>query len=148
MRRISMSLSVALACLCLYARDDGTEQQVIQAEHSLIQAALHNDVNTLAKSLSGQWIALLSDGTTIDKASWLEGMRSGKNKFYKVEFNNERVIVHDTVAIFIGRFTEKGVWDGKDFEDTGTEMSTFVKENGKWQAISSAFGQPRDPEKN
>lgn len=35
----------------------------------------------------------------------------------------------------------------RDFEDTGTEMSTFVKENGKWQAISSAFGQPREPEK-
>lgn len=74
-------------------------------------------------------------------------MRSGKNKFYKVEFNNDQMIVHDTVAIFIGRFTENGVWDGRDFEDTGTEMSTFVKENGKWQAISSAFGQPREPEK-
>lgn len=148
MSRIFMSLTVVLACLSLYGGDDRTQREVLQAEHNWVQRALDNDVDKMGNSMSEKWIALFSDGTTIDKPTWMEGMRSGKNKFYKVEFNNERVIVHDPVAIFIGQFTEKGVWDGQNFDDSGTEMSTYMKENGKWQVISSAFGHPPKPEKN
>ena len=150
MNRIVIALStLPLACLFVFAQEQtlGTEQQVLQTEHGWVQAAVHGDVDTMASFMSEKWIALFSDGTTIDKATWVQGMRSGKNKFNKVEFTEERVIVHDKVALFIGRFTEKGSWDGKGFEDTGTEMSTFLKEDGRWQVISSAFGQSPEPVK-
>ena len=74
---------------------------------------MHNDVGAMGNLMSEKWIAVVSDGTTIDKTRWVKGMRSGKTSFYKVEFRDEHVIVHDHVAIFVGRFTEKGVWVGK-----------------------------------
>ncbi len=147
-RAVIPLIMLSSGCLVLFAQNHApnTEQQILQTEHRWVQSAVHGDVDNMASFMSDKWIALFSDGTTMDKATWVQQMRAGEIKFSKVEFNDEQVIVHGGIAIFVGRFTEKGVWDGKDFEETGTEMSTFLKVNNRWEAISSAFGHPKPAE--
>lgn len=80
-----------------------------------------------------------------DKASWVEGVRSGAYKYESVEIRNLNVRLHGSTAVVTGEYTQKATLNGQDYSARGAYVTTWQKRNGRWLAIASGFSRAVAP---
>jgi ketosteroid isomerase-like protein len=119
--------------------ESSLQQQLLDVEHQWVQTALDGDATAFVGLMADNYVALLPDGRTRDKASWVEGIRSGQMKYQSVELRNLKVFLHGDTAVVTGEFTQKGNSCGHDNSGTGAYVDTWVNRRGRWELIASGF---------
>jgi ketosteroid isomerase-like protein len=120
---------------------------IVAAERAWAKAAVERDVDTFAKYLSDDYVLIevntdsdkKSRFDTTTKSSWVETLRSGREKYDSVEVHNLKVVLNGDVATLTGEHSQKGTSDGKDISATGLYVNTWVKRKGQWKLVNSVF---------
>jgi mannose-6-phosphate isomerase-like protein (cupin superfamily)/ketosteroid isomerase-like protein len=113
------------------------EQQVLRAEQEWVDATLAGDVDRFASFMGDEYVALVKDGKTFDKATWVSDLRLAKTKYESVNLSNLVVHVYGDTAVVRGDFTQKAT--GNHPTAAGKYVDTWVKRAGKWQVVASGF---------
>jgi ketosteroid isomerase-like protein len=130
------------------AMKSSDEAQVIAAEHAWIDATLAGNADAMAGYMSDDYVELsLVQGTparrvhwdVVRKASWVDSIRSKREKYESVKISDIHVYLHGEVATVAAYYTQKGVDSGKRIDFSGTYVNTWVKKGGRWVIVSSAF---------
>jgi ketosteroid isomerase-like protein len=108
-----------------------------QIENDWTAASKAKDAAKLGEILADSWVGLEFDGKTIDKAKALADLKAPGNSLDTIEMGPMKVRVFGNTAIVIGSDTEKSTSNGKDSSGKYIWTDVFVKQNGKWQAVSS-----------
>ncbi len=120
---------------------------IIAAEHAWANAAVERNIEAFAKCMSDDY-RLITVNTGPDKKSefdlrtkpqWVEMVRSGREKYDRVEIYNLQVLFNGDIATVTGEYSQKGTSDGKDISAAGLYVDTWVKRQGQWQLVSSVF---------
>ncbi len=113
------------------------EQQVLAAEQAWVDVTLAGDADKFASFIGDEYVALVKDGRTFDKASWVSDLRSAKTKYEWVKLSNLVVRLYGDTAVVRGDFAQKAT--GNHPTAAGKYVNTWVKRDGRWQVVASGF---------
>ncbi len=111
--------------------------EVRQIENAWVAAVKAKDAAKLSAILADSWVGLGWDGRITDKATNLAELKSQGNSLGNFEMGPMNVRLFGTVAIVTGSDVETSTEDGKDTSGKYIWTDVFVKQNGKWRAVSS-----------
>jgi len=114
-----------------------TADEIRQIENDWVAAVKAKDAGKLSAILADSWVGLGWDGKITDKATNLAELKSQGNSLSSLEMGPMNVRVFGTVAIVTGSDTETSTENGKDTSGKYIWTDVFVKQNGKWRAVSS-----------
>jgi len=120
---------------------------IIAAEREWAKAAVDRDIPTFSKYMSDDYVLIAVDAPAggkprfeiTTKSSWVEKVRSGREKYDSVEIHDLKVFFNEESATVTGTYSQKGTSDGKDISASGIYVDTWQKRNGQWKLINSTF---------
>ena len=132
-----------------YPQSDSQKQSdmIIAAEREWAKAAVDRDVATFSKYMSDDYVLIAVNATpgrepefdVTTKSSWVEKVRSGREKYDSVEIHNLKVFFNGELATVTGAYSQKGTSAGKDISASGIYVDTWRRRNGQLQLINSTF---------
>jgi ketosteroid isomerase-like protein len=137
---IRTSFTVVLATTVLAVAQSGSQkmqQEVLRAGKELSQAIVKNDVDAVGRFLAEDWIVIDPDGGIVDKARFLEVIKSGVLTHEMMESSDSRVRIYGNTAVVTALTTTKGSYSGQSFATTERATDVFVQENGRWLCVLS-----------
>ena len=111
------------------------EKELLQLEDEFARAVASNDADALDKLLADDWIIVEPDGGIIDKARFLEVIRSGALSHESMESTDSKIRVYGSTALVTGLTTSEGKFMGQDFTSCERATDIFVKQADRWQCV-------------
>ncbi len=129
----TMVIGVLLFQLSAAPLDD--REELLRLEKGWNDAYNRQDKETVGSFLREDYLLIDADAYVLKKRDYLDTISRVKIKSEDLKFTDVRVygdtgIVH---SIWSGTYS----FDGKDTTETIRYTDVFVRENGKWQAVSS-----------
>jgi ketosteroid isomerase-like protein len=133
-----MTLALATPMLALgQLKSNKAQGEVLRLEKEFSQAIVKNDAGAVGRFLADDWIIIDPDGDIIDKARFLDVIKSGTLTHEVMESDDTRVRIHRNTVIVTALTTTKGKYSGQAFTTKERATDVFVKENGRWQCAFS-----------
>ncbi len=111
------------------------EKELLKLENEFAGAVASNNADALHRLLADDWIIVEPDGGMIDKARFLEVIRSGALSHESMESTDLKVRVYGNTAVVTGLTTSKGKFMGQDFTSCERATDIFVKQADRWQCV-------------
>jgi uncharacterized protein (TIGR02246 family) len=118
--------------------DAGAVKAAIQKmEDEMRQATLKADPSAIEKYVADDYHAISgANGQAYDKKQTMDRLKSGAAKYSQINVSNNDVQIYDDdMAISHGIADIKLTMDGKDVSGKYHFARTWLKRNGKWQAV-------------
>ena len=133
---------LAAAAIAIGARGQNASStdesgHIVALETAWNHALEVKDTAALQMLLANNMIALDSDGTLMNKAAYLAGIKAPD--YQPGQVTHEKINVHtfgDT-AVVSGVYREKNVENGKPVVHRSSFVDTWVKQDGTWQCVAS-----------
>ena len=113
------------------------QKEVLRLENEFAQAVVKNDPEAIGRFLAEDWIIIEPDGGIIDRARFLEVIKSGALTHELMESDDINIRVYGNTAIVTGLTTSKGKFMEQVFTTRERATDVFVNENGRWQCVFS-----------
>jgi hypothetical protein len=109
---------------------------VMKMNNELREDTLKGDPTADEKYLASDYHSIGGNGQAYTKEQVIDRLKSGAQKFSQINVANEDVAMYGSdVAIDHGEADVKATSDGKDASGRYHFARTWMKRNGKWQAI-------------
>jgi ketosteroid isomerase-like protein len=116
--------------------DGADEAALTQIERDWATAAAANDAAGIDKLTAAEYVGN-TDGRINPKKQLLADMKSGASKASAAEASELKVFVAGDTASVHGLWTEKSTLNGKDMSGQYRFTDTFIKRDGRWQAVAT-----------
>src|SRR5262245_11787749 len=144
MRRISSMIAVlalVLGALQLHAADkpSAAAEELKNLLHEFLSAAGRSDKAVFERFFADDLIYTRSAGVTISKADIMKGLNEPpKPDDPKTTYDGDDITVHEygNMAIVNFRLIQNLEKDGKKETNYFRNTGTFLKRNGRWQAVA------------
>ena len=113
------------------------EDEVLKLENEFSQAIVQNDAEAVGRLLTDDWIIIDPDGGIIEKARFLDVIKSGALTHEMMKSDDTRVRIYGDTAIVTALTTTKGKFHGQAFATQERASDVFVKQNGRWRCALS-----------
>jgi hypothetical protein len=94
------------------------QQEVLRVGNELSQAIVKNDAEAAGRLLGNDWIIIDPDGGIIDRARFLEVIKSGSLTHEMMASSDTRVRIYGNTAMVTALTTTKGTFSGQAFATT------------------------------
>ena len=116
--------------------DGADEQALMQIERDWAVASAAGDVAGLDRLMAAEY-AGNTDGKITPKKESLANVKSGVSKTTSAEASELKAFVAGDTATVHGLWTEQSTLNGKDTSGTYRFIDSFVKRDGRWQAVAT-----------
>ncbi len=142
--QIAFSLQYSKADF-VYLFHRNTNDKTIQMEEILLKqieldwnkAIEENDVASMAKYMSDEWVIFSGDGNITTKQMFLHYVKSGDLVHTQMDFEILNVKVLGSTGIVMQKGTSSGNWKGQAFSNYEIASSVFIRQNGQWLAVQT-----------
>ena len=117
------------------------EAELVALEHAWIDATLKRDANAFAAFMADGYVAVVANAQLRTKSEWVDRVRSGSLSYDAVSLRNLKVRRYDDTAVVTGEYAQTATLDGQDYSARGVYATTWLKRDGRWQAIASGFSR-------
>jgi uncharacterized protein (TIGR02246 family) len=151
MRRTAFA--IALLCMgsvwtagVLQARPASAEDEVTAAEQAREDALTQNDFPALEKIMADDAVYCHSSGKVDSKASYIDTLKAGRNRYVKIDRYDAHVRVDGDMAVMNASLDLTVHPQGQD-QHVEKVVATVVyeKRGGRWQMISSQSTRKPEP---
>jgi len=119
------------------ATADGAEERALtQIERDWAAASAANDAAGIDRLTAAEYVGN-TDGEITPKKQLLANMKSGASKVASAEAGEMKVFVAGDTATVHGLWTENASLNGKDRSGTYRYIDSFIKRDGRWQAVAT-----------
>ncbi len=116
----------------------GTDEDLLkQLDHGCAQAMIQGNIETLNMIEADGFTFTGPDGSIMTKAQDLETIKSGDLIYQSISLADVAVRVYGDAGVVTGRANIKGKYKTYDISGAYRYTVTFVKLNGRWQAVAS-----------
>ncbi|HVC10607.1 MAG TPA: nuclear transport factor 2 family protein [Burkholderiales bacterium] len=112
------------------------EQDILALEARRCAAMTAQDAATLAQLLHDDLVYTHSSAVVDSKHSYVEGIRTGKFRYRKVEPSEQKVRVYGDTALVTGRAAIEVEVDGKPKSLKLRYLNVWVKQAGAWKFVA------------
>jgi ketosteroid isomerase-like protein len=113
------------------------QDELLRIEKEFSHAIVTNDAEAVARFLADDWIIVDPDGGVIDKARFLDVIRSGALTHEAMASDDIRVRIYGNTAIVTALTTTKGKFGGQPFTTRERATDVFISQNGRWLCVLS-----------
>jgi ketosteroid isomerase-like protein len=120
-------------------RERGTQMQeeILRMEKDFSQAIIENDSDAVGRFLTDDWIIIDPDGGVIDRARFLDVIKSGALTHEQMDADDFRVRIYGDTAVATALTRTKGKFMGQDFTAEERATDVLVKTDGHWRVVFS-----------
>jgi ketosteroid isomerase-like protein len=108
---------------------------VKEAEREWAAAVCRNDFPRLEQILAADLLYTHSTGLAENKAQYLEALRSGRQKYDTIQFEEMNVRVRGKTAMVAAKVRMTGNTQGKPFDNMLRFLHVWKKAKGGWQLV-------------
>jgi ketosteroid isomerase-like protein len=143
MKRIVCAVGVVVlafgVAVLAQQKSGSVEQELIDLENGWAAAQVQGklDLAFLEGILADDFVQTNSDGTSINKAQILAGLKLKEDVITSSAGDDYRVRVYGDAAVVTGRWTGKQTSKGKDTSGQYRWTDTWIKTAGRWQCVAS-----------
>lgn len=113
------------------------EKLLKQIELDWNKAIEENDVATMAKYMSDEWVIFSGDGNLTTKQMFLQYVKSGDLIHIEMDFEILNVKIFENTCMIMAKGTSSGIWKGQTFSNYEISSTVFIKQNGQWLAVQT-----------
>ena len=114
------------------------EVQLAALQQSLAKAWLGADRATIERIIAADWRSTGPDGRTTDRAAVVADVfETRRHKIQRVEIDDVTARVFGDAAVVTGRTRGVGEFEGSTYDVVIRFTDTFVRRDGRWQAVAS-----------
>ena len=113
------------------------EEELLKLEKEFAEAIAKNESEAIERFVADDWIIIDPDGGVVDRARFLEAIKSGALMHEVMESDDVRVRVYGDSAVVTALTRTKGRFMGQDFSTQERATDVFVKLDGRWQCVVS-----------
>jgi ketosteroid isomerase-like protein len=137
MKRAIPSLIFAFTISCQMQSND-TRNELLKWEKDFAKAMVSNDdADAIGKFLADEWVIIDPDGSIIDKARFLDVIKSGMLIHDLMESDDVQVRSYGDCAIVTALTRTKAKFAGQEFTTQERATDVFVRRAGRWQCVFS-----------
>jgi ketosteroid isomerase-like protein len=111
------------------------ESDLIVLEKKFAAAIASNDVSAIERYLSPDWVIIDPDGSVIDRAKFLEVVKSGALVHDSIVPADLRVRNYGSTAVITALTTSSGKFMGHAFQSDERATDVFIQQNGQWVCV-------------
>ena len=111
------------------------EQQLIDVATAWDQAMVTNNVDAIGQYMAQDWAIIGPDGSTSNKAAFLDLIRSGALTHSEMTSQDFQVRVYGETAVLTSRGVSAGDYQGRPFRELELASNVFVKQAGHWKCV-------------
>lgn len=112
-----------------------TAKELMKIEKDWARAFETNDAAAVGNYVADDWSIIGSDGSVLDRATFLGFIKSGSLTHSKMELDEASVRVYGDAALVTARGTSAGKFKGKAFKEVERLTDFFVRQNGQWKCV-------------
>jgi hypothetical protein len=122
------------------------ETVLIELQQVLAKAWIAGDRATIERIIAPEWTSTGPDGHTTNRASVLaQVFETGVHQIRRLEINDVNARVFGDAAVVTGRTHGVGEFNGSAYDVIIRFTDTFVRREGRWQAVASHASLVQDP---
>jgi hypothetical protein len=121
------------------------ERELLQVGKAWDEAMIQNNPEEIGKFMSEDWVIVGSEGIT-RKSEFMESIRSGDLTHNRMDSDETRIKIYNTMAVVTSRGTSAGEYKGKPFELYEWSSSVFIYENRRWICVHTMLTPANKPE--
>ena len=123
------------------------EAELIELQQTLAKAWLTADRAMVERIIAPEWTSTGPDGSTTDRATVLtQVFETGAHKIRDLKIDDVRARVFGDAAVVTGRTHGIGEYEGSGYAVVIRFTDTFVRREGRWQAVASHASIVPDPQ--
>ena len=111
------------------------EKELLKLEKEFAEAIVRNDVEGIGRLVADDWVIIDPNGEIIDRARFLEVIKSGALTHEMMDSEDFRVRIYGDCAVVTAVTRTKGKFMGEVFSTQERATDVFVKRNGRWQCV-------------
>jgi ketosteroid isomerase-like protein len=111
------------------------EEEVLKVEKGFADAIAKNDLESIERFVTDDWIIINSDGGIIEKKRFLEVIKSGALTHEMMQSDDIRVRVYGGSAVVSALTCSKGKFMGQEFTTHERSTDVFVRRDGQWRCV-------------
>ncbi|HEU4507417.1 MAG TPA: nuclear transport factor 2 family protein [Pyrinomonadaceae bacterium] len=122
------------------------EGELIELQQILVKAWLTGDRAMVERIIAPEWTSTGPDGRMTDRATVLaQVFESGVHKIRDLEIDDVKARVYGDAAVVTGLTHGIGEFEGFNYDVVIRFTDTFVRREGRWQAVVSHASLVQDP---
>jgi ketosteroid isomerase-like protein len=94
-----------------------------------------NDADAIGRYMADDWRILGPEGGVLDRAGFLELVKSGALRHDVMESHDLDVRVYGDAAVVTGRGVSGGQYRGQPFREEEQVSCVFVRQGGEWRCV-------------
>ena len=114
---------------------DAAEADLIEAMDAWDRAMVANDPDAIGAYMSDDWVLVGSDGGLMDRARFLDLVRSGDLSHDTMETHEPDIRRYGDVAVVLARGVSGGHWRREPFRFVERVSCVFVRQEGRWRCV-------------
>jgi ketosteroid isomerase-like protein len=111
------------------------EEEVLKVEKGFADAIAKNDLESIERFVTDDWIIINADGGIIDKERFLGVIKSGALTHETMESDDVRVRVYGDSAVVSALTRSKGKFMEQEFTTHERSTDVFVRHDGQWRCV-------------
>ena len=111
------------------------EEELIEVATAWDQAMVTNDANEIGRYMAPDWSIIGPDGSTSEKAAFLDLIRSGALTHSEMTSSDFQLRVYGEAAVLISRGVSAGDYQGRAFRELELASNVFIKQAGQWKCV-------------
>ena len=111
------------------------EKELLKLEKEFAEAIVRNDVEGIGRLVTDDWVIIDPNGEIVDRARFLEVIKSGALTHEMMESEDFRVRVYRDSAVVTGVARAKGKFMGQEFSTQERATDVFVRRDGRWRCV-------------
>jgi ketosteroid isomerase-like protein len=116
--------------------------EILALERTRNEAILHGDSAALAAMTADDYTFITLRGELRTKEEIVKGFSTGTFKYESREISDLKVRIYGDTAVVVGRASQKGEENKKDYSGAYRFTRVYVRQNGHW--ITVALQTPRE----
>ena len=109
------------------------------------QAMVKNDADAIGRYMADDWTIVGADGSTSDRATFLDLIRSGALSHDIMESKDVTIRVYGDAAVVTARGVSGGRFQGQSFRDVERQSNVFVRDGPQWRCVHTHLSRLASP---
>jgi ketosteroid isomerase-like protein len=110
--------------------------EILALEHARNDAILHGDSAALAAMTSDDYTFITLRGELRTKEEIVKGFATGTFKYESREISDLKVRIYGDTAVVVGRASQKGEENKKDYSGAYRFTRVYVRQKGRWTTVA------------
>ena len=111
--------------------------EILQFHCDFAGAIVKNDAEAIGRFISDDWIVVGADGGVIERARFLDVIRSGALTHTAMDSDDIRVRVYGDSAVVTALVCTVGEFQGQGFTTHERTTDFLVRQNSEWRCVTT-----------